>query len=197
VDLCVITIAGKAKDEKRKAKGEQRIAKEYRRISLNLPPSLIFENMYYSGLEIIEIAIRIEENGEEFYKAAAEMIKESPEVKGLFYDLAEKEITHIAIFQKLADKFEPESFEFSQEESADYIGHLADTHIFGRKDAGADLAKTVSTPKQALEIAFKFENDSVAFYEELMKRASGDSKALVARIIDEEKEHAAEIKRFM
>jgi rubrerythrin len=153
--------------------------------------------MYYSGLEIIEIAIRIEENGQEFYTAAAEMIKESTDVKGLFLDLAEKELTHIAIFQKLADKFEPESFEFNKEESSDYIGHLADTHIFGRKDAGTELAKTVSTPQQALEIAFKFENDSVVFYEELLKRASSDAKKLILRIIEEEKEHAAEIKRFM
>jgi rubrerythrin len=153
--------------------------------------------MYYSGLEIIEIAIRIEENGEEFYTAAAEMIKESPDIKGLFYDLAEKEITHIAIFQKMADKFEAESFEFNNEESSDYIGHLADTHIFGRKDAGTELAKTVSTPQQALEIAFKFENDSVVFYEELLKRASADAKKLIFQIIEEEKEHAAEIKKFM
>jgi rubrerythrin len=50
--------------------------------------------MYYSGLEIIEIAIRIEENGQEFYTAAADKIEESSDVKGLFYDLAEKEITH-------------------------------------------------------------------------------------------------------
>jgi rubrerythrin len=153
--------------------------------------------MYYSGLEIIEIAIRIEENGQEFYTAAAEMIKESTDVKGLFLDLAEKELTHIAIFQKLADKFEPESFEFNKEESFDYIGHLANTHIFGRKDAGTELAKTVSMPQQALEIAFKFENDSVVFYEELLKRASSDAKKLILRIIEEEKEHAAEIKRFM
>jgi rubrerythrin len=153
--------------------------------------------MYYTGLEIIEIAVRIEENGEDFYKAAAEMIKESPDIKGLFYDLAEKEIHHIAVFQKLADKFEAETFEFNKDESSDYIGHLADTHIFGKKDAGAELAKTVTTPKQALEIAFKFENDSVHFYEELMKRSSGDSKKLVARIIEEEKEHAAEIGKFM
>jgi len=153
--------------------------------------------MYYSGLEIIEIAIRIEENGQEFYTAAAEMIKEGTDVKGLFYDLAEKELTHIAIFQKLADKFEPESFEFSKDESFDYIGHLADTHIFGRKDSGTKLAKTISTPQQALEIAYKFENDSVVFYEELLKRASSDAKKLILRIIEEEKEHAAEIKRFM
>ena len=153
--------------------------------------------MYYSGLEIIEIAIRIEENGEEFYKAAAEMIKESTDVKGLFLDLAEKEITHIAIFQKLADKFEAETFEFNKEEASDYIGHLADTHIFGKKDAGAELAKTISTPKQALSIAYQFENESVAFYEELFKKASSDAKKLILKIIEEEKEHAAEIKLFM
>jgi rubrerythrin len=153
--------------------------------------------MYYSGLEIIEIAVRIEENGQEFYTAAAEMIKESNDVKGLFYDLAEKELTHIAIFQKLADKFEAETFEFNKDEASDYIGHLADTHIFGKKDAGAQLAKTVSTPKQALEIAYKFENDSVCFYEELLKRTETDAKKVILQIIDEEKEHAAEIRRFM
>ena len=153
--------------------------------------------MYYSGLEIIEIAIRIEENGQEFYTAAAKMIRESNDIQGLFYDLAEKEISHIAIFQKLEDKFEPETFEFNKEESSDYIGHLADTHIFGRKDAGTEIAKTVSSSQQALEIAYKFEIESVVFYEELQKRASGDTKKLISRIIEEEKEHAAEIKRFM
>jgi rubrerythrin len=153
--------------------------------------------MYYSGLEIIEIAIRIEENGQEFYTAAAEMIRESTDIKSLFHDLAEKELTHIAIFQKLADKFEPESFEFDKEEASGYIGQLADTHIFGRKDAGSALAKKVATPQQALEIAYKFENDSVVFYEELLKRTSSDAKKLIFRIIEEEKEHAAEIRQFM
>jgi len=153
--------------------------------------------MYYSGLEIIEIAVRIEENGEEFYTAAAKIFKEKTDVKGLFLDLAEKELTHIAIFQKMADKFEPESFEFNKEKSADYIGHLAETHIFGRKDAGAELAKKVTTPQQGLEIAYKFENDSVIFYQELLKKSSGNSKKLIFQIIEEEKEHAAEIKKFM
>ena len=153
--------------------------------------------MYYSGLEIIEIAVRIEENGHEFYTAASEMFKENTDVKGLFYDLAEKELTHIAIFQKMADKFDAETFEFNKDEASDYIGHLADTHIFGKKDAGTELAKTISTPHQALEIAYKFENDSVVFYEELLKKTSSDSKKLIIRIIEEEKEHAAEIKRFL
>ena len=114
-----------------------------------------------------------------------------------FLDLAEKEILHISIFQKLADKFDAESFDFQQGDASDYINHLAESHIFGKPDSGKELAKKITSPKEALDIAFKFENDSVAFYTELLKYARSDSKRLVQQIIDEEKEHAAEIKQFM
>jgi len=153
--------------------------------------------MYYSGLEIVEIAVRIEENGHDFYIAAAGMFRELTGTRDLFLDLAEKEIQHIAIFQKLAEKFEPENFDFSKEEASGYISNLADTHIFGRKDAGVELAKKIRSPKEALEAALRFENDSVAFYTELAKRTHSDSKRLIQHIIEEEKEHAADIRRFL
>jgi rubrerythrin len=153
--------------------------------------------MYYSGQEIVEIAVRIEENGNEFYTAAAAMISENNDTKGLFLDLAEKEIMHIAIFQKLAEKFDAESFDFQAEDASDYINHLAESHIFGKPDSGKELAKEIKSPKDALETAFKFENDSVAFYTELLKYSRSDSKKLVQQIIDEEKEHAADIQRFL
>ena len=153
--------------------------------------------MYYSGLEIIEIAIRIEENGYVFYTAASEMIAEPNDNRALFLDLAEKEMIHIAIFQKLASKFESEEFEFKKEDESDYINHLADTHIFGKIDAGIMLSKTIKTPKEALEIALKFENESVAFYTELLKRTQTSARGLIQQIIEEEQEHAAEIMKFL
>ncbi|MCX6276718.1 MAG: ferritin family protein [Bacteroidetes bacterium] len=153
--------------------------------------------MYYSGQEIVEIAVRIEENGNEFYTAAAEMIEESSDIKGLFFDLAEKELLHISIFQKLAEKFDAESFDFEAEDASDYINHLAESHIFGKPDTGKNLAMTIKTPREGLKIAFQFENDSVAFYTELLKCTRSDSKRLVQQVIDEEKEHAAEIMRFL
>jgi rubrerythrin len=153
--------------------------------------------MYYSGQEIVEIAVRIEENGNEFYNAAAEMISESDDIRGLFFDLAEKEIMHISVFQKLAEKFDQDSFDFESQDASDYINHLAESHIFGKPDTGKALAQTIKTPREGLEIAYKFENDSVAFYTELLKFTRSDSKKLVQQIIDEEKEHAADIKRFL
>lgn len=153
--------------------------------------------MYYSGQEIIDIAVRIEENGNAFYNAAATLIHDQPDIRGLFFDLAEKEVMHIAVFQKLAEKFDAESFDFGVQDATDYINHLAESHIFGKPEAGKKLAGSIKTPKEGLEIAYQFENDSVAFYTELLKFTRSNSKALVQQIIDEEKEHAAEIKRFL
>jgi rubrerythrin len=153
--------------------------------------------MYYSGLEIIEVAIRIEENGHAFYCAAAEKIGDMNDNKALFLDLAEKELIHIAIFQKLANQFEAEEFDFKSEDEKDYINHLADNHIFGKKDAGVELAMKLKTPKEALEVALRFENESVTFYSELYKRTHSGAKGLIQQIIDEEKEHAKEIMHFL
>jgi len=153
--------------------------------------------MYYTGKEIVEIAIRIEENGYAFYIAAAEMIRESTDIKNLFIDLAEQETMHTASFQKMFDKFEPEDYEQGDEDFSAYIQNLADKHIFGKPEAGANLAKTLKTPKEALEVAFKFENDSVAFYKGLYSKAKSDSKNLIKQIIAEEEAHAARIKRFL
>jgi rubrerythrin len=153
--------------------------------------------MYYSGQEIIEIAVRIEENGNAFYNAAAEILSTDTDTKGLFLDLAEKEILHIAIFQKLAEKFDPEDFDISPDDASAYINHLAEQHVFGKPDSGKELAKTITSPRQALEIALKFENDSVSFYTELEKKVRSDSKRLIRQVIEEEMEHAADIKRFL
>jgi len=153
--------------------------------------------MYYSGQEIVEIAVRIEENGYAFYIAAAEMIREPTDIKNLFLDLAEKETMHTAVFQKLLEKYEPEDYDMSAEDASAYIKNLADGHIFGKPDAGVTLAKTIKSPRQALESALKFETDSVAFYVELEKRAKTDSKKIIRQIIEEEKGHAAEIRRFL
>ncbi len=84
------------------------------------------EILYYSGQEIVDIAVRIEENCTEFYTAAAGVIGKRTDTKGLFLDLAEKEVMHIAIFQKLAEKFNAESFDFQADDASDYINHLAE-----------------------------------------------------------------------
>jgi rubrerythrin len=153
--------------------------------------------MYYTGQEIVDIAVKIEENGNEFYLIAAKQVSGDNDIKALFLDLAEKEILHISIFQKLSEKFDAESFDFGNEDATDYINHLASSHIFGKPDSGKILGQKIRTPREGLETAYKFENDSIAFYTELLRYTRSDSRRLVQQIIDEEKEHAADIKKFL
>jgi len=104
---------------------------------------------------------------------------------------------HTASFQKIFEKFEPEDYEQAEEDFSAYIRNLADKHIFGKPEAGVTLAKTLKSPKEALQVAFQFENDSVAFYKELYSKTKSDSKKLIKQIIAEEEAHAARIKRFL
>lgn len=153
--------------------------------------------MLYSGYEIVEIAVRIEENGFAFYTEGAQAITDNQKIKNLFTDLAKKETHHVAVFRNLLSKWESESLEFSAEEFDSYLQHVANTHIFHKKDSGIAMAKTIKNAKHALEIAYKFETDSVEFYTEMLKRTESDAVQLIKRIIDEEKEHAREIKSYM
>jgi len=153
--------------------------------------------MYYSGHEIIQIALRVEENGHTFYTEGAKKITDNENVKTLFLDLAKKEIKHIQVFKKLDEHFQEESPTIDMNGTDEYMQHVADSHIFQKKDSGNEMASQIISAKQALEIAFKFENESVEFYTQMLSRVHAKSKPLIEMIIVEEEQHAAEIKRFL
>lgn len=153
--------------------------------------------MLYSANEIVEIAVRIEENGHDFYTEVAKLFCDSKIINAVFTSLAQKEINHILVFKNLSKQVDEEGFEFNLEEAQDYLQHEADTHIFLKKNSGSELAKKVKSSKEALEIAFKFEVQSVAFYTHMLTNTQTKAKKLIERIIAEEREHAAEIKSYM
>jgi rubrerythrin len=153
--------------------------------------------MLYSANEIVEIAVRIEENGHDFYTEVAKYFQDNKKFNILFNSLANKEIGHIEVFKKLSEQVEDEGFEFNLEESQDYLQHAADTHIFLKKNSGKELANTIKTSKEALEIAYKFEIQSVEFYNQMLTKAQTKAKKLIFHIIEEEKDHAAEIESYM
>lgn len=152
--------------------------------------------MYYSGLEIIEMALRVEENGYKFY-TEAQKITDDLEIKALFLNLAAMEVNHVSAFKKMLENYEPENFEFNKDESEEYINFLADSHIFSKKNAGIDKLNSLKSGKDALEMAFKFEIDSIAFYKEISGYAQKEALPVIERLIEEEKQHAKAIKKLM
>jgi rubrerythrin len=142
--------------------------------------------------DVVNFAVRIEENGEQFYREAAEIVSDQS-VRELFERLAREETGHKKTFERLlsslGDYRPPETYE------GEYLAYLT-AFIDGRavfKDHPKipELAKA-SSVAGALDFAIQRELDSILFYQEMRKFVSGTSHIeTIDLIIDEEKMHFA------
>ncbi len=100
----------------------------------------------FAASDIVEVAIRIEENGVNFYKFAEQITKQQ-EAKELFAHLAQEEIKHKKIFENMFAKMEkantPESYEG---EYSAYLRSYVDNNIIFTKEAmDKELTKVTDT----------------------------------------------------
>jgi len=139
--------------------------------------------------EILEFAVRIEENGEAFYRRMAQKSKEE-KIKNLFNYLADEEIKHRKAFGEMLAKIEqyepPESFpgEYFQ-----YLRAYADEHIFTQAKTGLLTAEKMKSAKEAVEFALGAELDSILYYLEAKNLVPESQKAIVDKVVDEERHH--------
>ncbi len=141
--------------------------------------------------DVVNFAIRIEENGERFYREAAEIISDKG-VKELFERLAKEETVHKRTFEKLlssiGDYQPPEEFE------GEYMVYLRDfidgKAVFKKHPTIPELAKTSTVPA-ALEFAIQREMDSIVYYQELKRFVGAGHREAIDLIIDEERMHFA------
>jgi rubrerythrin len=84
----------------------------------------------FNASEILQFAIKIEENGEEFYRLMAEKLKKK-ELKDVFNYLADEEVKHRKIFETMASRVQhyepPESY---PGEYFAYLNAYADEYVF-------------------------------------------------------------------
>lgn len=143
----------------------------------------------FSGSEIVEIGIQIEENGRDFYNALVAQ-SQSPKAKEVFLFLAGEEEKHIAVFKKILDTVEgyvpPESY---PGEYFEYMTALAGEHVFAKKDQGKTAARKVKTDREAVILGMGFEKDSIIFYEGMKKAVPPHDTKVVDEIIAQEKKH--------
>ncbi len=150
--------------------------------------------VHFSGKEILEMAVCIEENGLGFYTEAVNNVK-TDKLKELFVFLANEETKHVSHFEGLKTLLEGEEvynvFDPYLEEESNYIRALADSNIFVDKARGKKMAESLTSDEEALEIAIGFEKDSILFYNELLSMVREKDRALVKEIIAEERRHIA------
>ncbi len=150
--------------------------------------------IFFSGPEVIEMAIRTEENGEKFYTSHAEKA-EVESVKLLFTYLANEEAKHIEDFSKLYDivKETGETIFGDYEEFKAYMGTFADSKFLTNFTAEANKIKDSTDVQEVIEFAIGFEKETLLFYYGLLEFISEKGRDIVKDIIEQEKVHVEKL----
>ena len=145
--------------------------------------------IYFSGSEIIEVAIQIERNGSTFYRSLAESLDQK-DIKDLFTHLADEEEEHIKSFQALHDSFkEYKPSNSDEEEYYAYIKSLSDRNVFTKKEGIDEIIKKIKGKEDALNMAMGFEKDSIVFFTEIHDLVKRTDKIAINELIRQEREH--------
>jgi rubrerythrin len=145
--------------------------------------------------DIINLAIRIEKNGEETYRKAQEEVS-NPSLAAMLKWLAEEEVEHEKWFTRLREKVAtvPEDPRL-EEMGKTILGGVLGDQSFSIRDA--DFSK-IEDVNSLLELSVEFEKDTILFYE--MLGAFIDDKETLSQldeIIEEEKHHVELIEEFL
>lgn len=141
----------------------------------------------FNADELFEIAEKIEKNGVEFYKKAADMFKSNADVNRMFLQLASMEEEHRIVFAAMRGNLHMAS---PSAEAKLYLQAMANGSVF-------DFAKNPSVAltgkenvKEILRMAIGLEKDSIIFYLGLKDMVPEDKgRDSVQSIINEEKKH--------
>ncbi len=142
----------------------------------------------FNASEILQFAIRIEENGEKMYRRFSKAIKDSKNKK-LFGYLADEEVKHKKTFNDMVSKIE--KYEPPESYPGEYFAYLrayADDIIFTHKNLDNELTKIVDA-LAAIKFAIQREVDSILYYLEMKNFVPEHQHKVIHKIVDEERNH--------
>ncbi|MBU0533835.1 MAG: ferritin family protein [Candidatus Omnitrophica bacterium] len=152
------------------------------------------ENISMGVSEVLQFAIKIEENGWEFYKKFAEL-EDNEKIRELFFLLSDDEIKHKEIFEEMLSEIETyEPQEVYPPEYFSYLRAYADNIIF-KKGIDEQLQKKLDAVA-IIDFAMRMELDSIAYYQETKNFVPESQKSIIDRIMEEERKHFLKLANF-
>jgi len=146
----------------------------------------------FSIRDVFDFAVKIEEKGENFYRESARVIPQA-EVKALFENLADEEVAHKKLFQKMAQQLGSVKLEqTAREEFYAYLEVYTQNLIFSDVNAEAKNS-ALRDPGSALLYAIEKELDSVLYYKEIKELVPISEHSLIDGIIAEERRHVVQL----
>ena len=144
---------------------------------------------FFKAAEIAGAAVRIEQQGQEFYKDAAGAAK-SRDAKEFFLYFAGEEARHERIFQDLQTRmgtFDLPAWSTS-DEYGQYLQALIDSHSIFSPGLKQRLAQAPDET-EAIRLAMGFEKDTILFFMEMRELVPDSEKRFIQQCIDEERSH--------
>ena len=145
--------------------------------------------------EILDLAIRIEKNGESTYRNAVDKTSKSDLVSLLVW-MADEEAKHARWFSNLKQKLETDSSNpFMADMGREIFGDMLGEKSFSHREV--DFSK-VGRADDLIAIFIEFEKDTVLFYEMLRPFIEdNDTLTHLEQIIAEENNHIAMLHKFL
>ncbi len=142
----------------------------------------------FKASEIFQIAVKIEENGEKFYRHASNIATDE-KTKEMFNFLADEEVKHKRTFEGMASSLE--KYEPPESYPGEYFAYLhayAENLIFppDKLQEKFDKIKDVGA---AIDFAIQRELESILYYLEAKNLVPESQKGNIDKIVDEERRH--------
>ncbi|MEE9201819.1 MAG: ferritin family protein [Dehalococcoidia bacterium] len=146
-------------------------------------------SLFFSGKEVVDMALRLEANGKAFYRTALMRVKD-PSVKAAYEHLAVEEDRHADEFGRLlkvlADVPAPPG---PAQEFADYLSALIDSRIFVDEAGARARAQEARDDTEAVEMGMRMESETILFFTEIRDLVRREDREVVDRILEEERDH--------
>lgn len=146
----------------------------------------------FSGAEVIQLAISMEEEGVHFYEKYAEMA--DVELKELLLGMAEDERQHAKIFRDMYKELEVNEYEEDYLFSVDVQDFFA---TYAKREGFNRDMTPIDSVRDAIKVGAETEKVTIAYYRSLLEFASDEVKAILERLIDEEVKHQKRLEELL
>ena len=137
--------------------------------------------------EVYDLGVRIEKNGEKFYRDALNQAWSKP-IADMLRLLAEEEVKHVDFFVKRMDALKQQrETPFLDEMGTSMLKDILGNQTFSLKEADVSKMKSV---EELVALAIEFEKDTILFYEMVGSFITDDdARRELKEIIEEEERH--------
>ena len=147
----------------------------------------------FSPQDILRIAVKVEENGENLYEALEKKTKDE-KLKSVWRHLKEQEAIHRKTFQEMLENIGNYIIhEFSPGEYDAYLKAIVSEYTFIQELTEKKLKENFASDIEAIDFGIYIEKESILAYSALGKYVLEAKKPVLDKVIEEEKNHLVQL----